>query len=185
TITIPTNGLWTFGVNSDDGFRCEIGTNLFEFPAPRGSADTLATFNLAAGRYPVRLVFYECNGGASLEFFAAPGSNATFNAAFRLVGDTSAGGLEVRSSSADRPTFLSPPVSARPRLVSNTVFVGDRLTAPVGEVGNAPDTNYLAGFIRESEGNLFQPTAYADPFAAGFAAANLGAIIPVNAVPGK
>src|SRR5262249_45462987 len=64
TLTIPSSGLWTFGVNSDDGFRCVIGTNTFSYPPPRGPADTLATFNLSAGSYPVRLVFYECGGGA-------------------------------------------------------------------------------------------------------------------------
>src|SRR4030095_4540610 len=61
----------------------------------------------------------------------------------------------------------------------------DRITAPVGEIGNAPDTNYLAGFIRVSEGDLYHPRAYVDPFVGGFEAANRGAIIPVNAVPGK
>ena len=37
TITIPSSGPWTFGVNSDDGFRCQIGTHTFEFPASRGA----------------------------------------------------------------------------------------------------------------------------------------------------
>src|SRR5262249_5968977 len=97
TLTIPTSGSWTFGVNSDDGFRCDIGNNTFSYPAPRGPGDTFATFNLAAGNYPVRLVFYECGGGAELEFFAAPGSYSSFNAAFRLVGNTAGGGPGVKS----------------------------------------------------------------------------------------
>jgi hypothetical protein len=45
TLTIPLSGLWTFGVNSDDGFRCQIGTNVFSYPAPRSPGDTFATFN--------------------------------------------------------------------------------------------------------------------------------------------
>lgn len=183
-VLIPTSGLWTFGVNSDDGFRCEIGTNSFEFPLPRGPADTLATFNLAAGRYPMRLVFFEYGGGAALEFFAAAGSHAGFNAAFRLVGDTASGGLAVRSAPVGS-SFTVPVVAARPRVISTTVDVGARITAPVGEIGNAPDTNYLAGFIRVSEGDRYHPGAYVDPFTAGFEAANRGAIIPVNAGPGK
>jgi len=98
TLTIPSSGFWTFGVNSDDGFRCVIGTNTFSYPPPRGPGDTLATFNLAAGSYAVRLVFYECGGGSELEFFAASGSWGAFNASvFRLVGDTANGGLAVRS----------------------------------------------------------------------------------------
>jgi len=178
TLLIPTSGSWTFGVNSDDGFRCVIGTNMFQFAAPRGASDTFATFNLAAGRYPVRLIFYECNGGAELEFFAASGSYTQFNAGFRLVGDIARGGLAVR---APVPAL----VSVRPRVINTTVSVGARITAPVGEIGNAPDTNYLAGFIRVSEGDRYHPGAYVDPFVAGFEAANRGAIIPVNAGPGK
>ena len=97
TITIPSAGSWTFGVNSDDGFRVTIGTNLLSYPAPRGPGDSFATFNLAAGDYPVRLVFYECGGGAEVEFFAAAGAYSTFTTAFRLVGDTANGGLAVKS----------------------------------------------------------------------------------------
>jgi len=80
--------------------------------------------------------------------------------------------------------FDWPDESTRPRVISSTIFVGDRITAPVGEIGNAPNTNYLAGFIRQSEGDHYYPGAYADPFTAGFEDANRGAIIPVNAVPG-
>ncbi|HKX63195.1 MAG TPA: hypothetical protein VJS65_15145, partial [Verrucomicrobiae bacterium] len=82
-------------------------------------------------------------------------------------------------------TFNWPDAAVRPRVISAPVFVGTRITAPVGETGNAPDTNYLAGFIRESEGNLYHPTAYVDPFVSGFDAANRGAIIPVNSIPGS
>jgi hypothetical protein len=94
-ITIPATGNWTFGVNSDDGFRVDLGTNSFSYPAPRGAGDTLATFYLKAGDYPVRLVFYECGGGSEVEFFAAQGAYSSFNAAFRLVGDS--GGLAVKT----------------------------------------------------------------------------------------
>jgi hypothetical protein len=96
-LTIPTTGAWTFGVNSDDGFRCTIGANIFEYPPPRGPGDTFATFTLSAGEYPVRLVFYECGGGAEVEFFAASGTHSSFNANFRLVGNTAGGGLAVKS----------------------------------------------------------------------------------------
>jgi hypothetical protein len=94
-LTIPATGNWTFGVNSDDGFRVTIGDNVLEYPSPRGPADTLSTFALAAGDYPLRLVFYECGGGSELEFFAAQGAFTAFGAGFQLVGAT--GGLPVRS----------------------------------------------------------------------------------------
>ncbi|HXJ72401.1 MAG TPA: hypothetical protein VNM37_06095, partial [Candidatus Dormibacteraeota bacterium] len=73
----------------------------------------------------------------------------------------------------------------RPRAVSATVFVGDRILAPDGELGGGLDTNYLAGYIQSSQGDYYHPAAYRNPFVTGFDLANSGAIIPVNAVPGK
>lgn len=96
-LTIPVSGNYTFGVNSDDGFTATIGGNVFEYPSPRGPSDTLATFFLAAGEHSIRVVFYECGGGAGVEFFAAAGVYSGFDAAFRLVGDTAGGGLAVKS----------------------------------------------------------------------------------------
>jgi hypothetical protein len=71
-----------------------------------------------------------------------------------------------------------------PRVEDRTVAVGDRILAPAGETG-ADGGEYLAGYIRQSAGTAFHPGAYLDPFAAGFEAANRGAIIPVNAAPGN
>jgi len=70
-----------------------------------------------------------------------------------------------------------------PRIDVRTVDVGQRVLAPSGEIGGAGSTNYLAGFIRS--GRSYHPGAYKNPFAAGFEAANQGAIIPVNAIPGS
>lgn len=99
TITFPSAGPWTFGVNSDDGFQLTIGAFSIAYPNPRGPADTLGVFNVpAAGDYPLRLVFYERGGGSGLELFAARGERSGWNATdFRLVGDTANGGLAVRS----------------------------------------------------------------------------------------
>jgi hypothetical protein len=98
TVTIPTAGNWTFGVNSDDGFKLTVGSFTVSFPDPRGPADTLQTFNFPqAGDYALRLVFYERGGGSEVELFAASGSYAAWGANFRLVGDTANGGLAVRS----------------------------------------------------------------------------------------
>ncbi|RME94692.1 MAG: hypothetical protein D6766_05145, partial [Verrucomicrobia bacterium] len=70
-----------------------------------------------------------------------------------------------------------------PRVVTATVEVGRRITAPEGEPGATGE--YLAGHINMAAGTLFDPTAYVDPLAEGFAAANQGAIIPVNAIPNQ
>ena len=87
------------------------------------------------------------------------------------------------------PVALAPPdqslwsdVFSAPRLVEQTVNVGERIRPPTGEPGSGDA--YLAGYINQSQGNLFNPGAYVNPFGSGFAAANRGAIIPVNAVPG-
>ena len=97
-ITIPMAGDWSFGVNSDDGFRLTVGSFTTLFDGGRGASDTIATFNFAtAGEYPIRLVMFERAGGSSVETFAIQGAVTTWNANFHLVGDTASGGLAVRS----------------------------------------------------------------------------------------
>ncbi len=72
-----------------------------------------------------------------------------------------------------------------PRVIQETVKVGDRINAPTGEDGSTAGSDYLAGYINQDIGTSFNPGAYLDPFTEGFEAANLGAIIPVNAIPGQ
>ncbi|MGV3772152.1 MAG: LamG-like jellyroll fold domain-containing protein, partial [Verrucomicrobiales bacterium] len=102
-VTIPTAGKWTFGVNSDDGFRLTIGSFTSEFNASRGASDTLGGYNFSApGVYPIRLIYFQGSGGRSVEAFAAPGSFGSFsdgNGTFRLIGDVASGGLMVNSTS--------------------------------------------------------------------------------------
>ena len=127
-VTIPSSGTWTFGVNSDDGFSVTLGTNTFSHPSPRGPGDTFATFTLAAGELPVRLVFYECGGGSEVEFFAAKGTSSAFNSNFRLVGDTAAGGLAVKSapvgsSGNDFGPFIATDIQSRMLNRSSSAYI--------------------------------------------------------------
>jgi len=79
--------------------------------------------------------------------------------------------------------LVSSDLFSEPYVVSQTANVGDQIMAPAGELG---DTGaYWAGYILQSSGISFNPRAYVDPFASGFDQANLGAIIPVNAIPGQ
>ena len=114
-IQIPTAGLYTFGVNSDDGFRLRLtdGEQTFQsqFDGFRGASDTLATFNLNAGSYDVELLMFEATVGAHVEFFAAPGNRTTFDDSFRLVGDTAGGGLAVTHTPEFNP-FVQTDVTA-------------------------------------------------------------------------
>ena len=97
-IIIPAAGTWTFGVNSDDGFKLDLtgagGPFSCTYDSIRGPSDTFGVFGIPApGIYDVRLVMYQNYGGAGLEFFAAQGNYSTFSDAFHLVGDVAAGGL--------------------------------------------------------------------------------------------
>ncbi|HYE32573.1 MAG TPA: hypothetical protein VEH27_14180, partial [Methylomirabilota bacterium] len=71
-----------------------------------------------------------------------------------------------------------------PRVVRAKVKVGQRIEAPTGEAGSTAGAPYVAGHVRQPAGNSFNPYAYVDPFT-NATLANLGAIIPVNAIPGS
>ena len=82
-------------------------------------------------------------------------------------------------------TVVWPDPTQAPRVVNQTVVVGQRIVAPSGEPGSLAEDPYLAGYIREEQGNSFDVGSYKDPFVAGFDAAAKGSIIPVNAIPGR
>jgi hypothetical protein len=97
-IIIPSAGTYTFGVNSDDGFRLTLtgasGTFTSYYPDLRGTSDTFGVFDIGTpGIYDVRLIMYENYGGSCLEFFAARGNYSTFTDDFHLVGDYAHGGI--------------------------------------------------------------------------------------------
>ncbi len=81
-------------------------------------------------------------------------------------------------------TFVWPDEMTAPRVVNQTVAVGERINPPAGEPGSTAGQAYLAGYLNEAIGRSFHPDAYQNPFTKGFDAANTGAIIPVNAIPG-
>jgi hypothetical protein len=98
TITIPTSGIWTFGVNAADGSRLLVNsTQVISDNTVHEAADRFGQINLNAGVYPIELVSFERTGGEGLELFAAPGSFTTFGPDFRLVGDIANGGLAVQT----------------------------------------------------------------------------------------
>ena len=97
-VTIPSAGMWTFAVSSDDGYRLEIGSFVAEFPTGRGIDTDLVTFDFpSAGEYDFRFVFFELIGSSGFELSAAPGEKTEFDSDFKLLGDTATGGLAVRS----------------------------------------------------------------------------------------
>ena len=79
---------------------------------------------------------------------------------------------------------ISFPVSTEaPRLVSETVYVGSRISAPSNELGSGADEEYIAGKI--ISGTSYHEGAYVDPVNFSFSESNKGAIIPVNSIPNK
>jgi hypothetical protein len=80
-------GVYSFSVNSDDGFRVSPATSVLdprnsitlgEFSGGRGSSDTIFRFRvLEAGLYPFRLIWEQGGGGGNLEFYAQ-GAGAVF-----------------------------------------------------------------------------------------------------------
>jgi hypothetical protein len=88
-------GLWTFGINADDGTRVRIdGTTVINDDVQSAPHDALGQRTLTAGTHTVELTFFERGGGSEVEFFAAKGAHTAFeNEFFRLVGDSAAGGI--------------------------------------------------------------------------------------------
>jgi len=130
TIMVPTAGNWSFGVNSDDGFRLTLSRGgvdyVSEYPWPRGPSDTISTFNLpSAGEYTATLIMYERAGGASVELFAAPGTLGSWNSNdFDLVGDVANGGLASLISVPSGPSSpLRTDISASMRNVNSSAYV--------------------------------------------------------------
>ncbi|MCU0751315.1 MAG: chitobiase/beta-hexosaminidase C-terminal domain-containing protein, partial [Akkermansiaceae bacterium] len=101
-LTIPTAGVYTFGINSDDGSRLRIGSTVVIYDDTyHGPEDRFGTISLTAGQHSFEVIMFEGGGGDSVEFFAAPGNLSAFNPAlFRLVGDTANGGLSARTALA-------------------------------------------------------------------------------------
>lgn len=81
-VELKAGQLYRMGVNSDDGFRVTVGLNardvfamtLGSFNGGRGAADTLFDFMVETdGIYPMRLLWFEGTGGASVEWFTVNG----------------------------------------------------------------------------------------------------------------
>ena len=79
----------------------------------------------------------------------------------------------IYTQSADSPGYKEPDQGAA---INTNVTVGSRIERPSADYS-------LAGAI--TSGTNYQASAYVNPYASGAAAAEKGAIIPVNAVPGS
>ncbi|MFB3788980.1 MAG: lamin tail domain-containing protein [bacterium] len=96
-VMIPSDGTWTFGINSDDGARLRIdGRDVIVDDTLHGPQDVFGIVNLTTGPHEIELVYFERGGGAELELFAAAGEHTDVeDGGFRLVGDAAGGGLSL------------------------------------------------------------------------------------------
>jgi hypothetical protein len=77
-LRFDTAGHYRFGVNSDDGFKLQVGTPgqtngtvIFTIDVGKGASDIPFSFGVPQpGLYPMRLVYYNGGGGATLEYFS-------------------------------------------------------------------------------------------------------------------
>ena len=68
TITLPSGGNWIFTLGSDDGSRLTInGTVVVLHDGPHGFSNKTGTITLAAGTYPIEVVFFENGGNHGLQ----------------------------------------------------------------------------------------------------------------------
>jgi len=151
TITIASGGTYSFGVNSDEGCRLSInGTALITDDSLHSATDHVAQLALAAGTYPLELIYFERFGGEAVELFAAAGSHPAFDSSFRLIGDTANGGLAVQTVVGGNPVpgftvFQAVAVNADIYSLARATDLLDGVVYPQRAVRTvvAPTINYL------------------------------------------
>ncbi|MEX2187246.1 MAG: LamG-like jellyroll fold domain-containing protein [Pirellulales bacterium] len=106
-VQIPTDGMYTFGVDGDDGQRLKLaGANFkviggsgvdslfkgdtFGVEGDTGDAYSVASTFLTAGSHQIQVIGYERGGGAFNEAFAAVGETTNIND-FRGIGHQASG----------------------------------------------------------------------------------------------
>jgi hypothetical protein len=165
-MTVPAAGVWTFGVNSDDGFQFQVRnvggatwTTVCSFDGGRGAADTLGTYSFAAaGDYEVRVMIFEGGGGSAGEAFAKQGNWVAWDAGFKLVGDTVSGGLAVKSV----------PIGAGGSGYSPHIGAGSNLKAAMFDAVPKKSSAYVRYTFTNPGGlaSLTMPIRYDDGFVA-------------------
>jgi len=135
-VRVPKAGLYTFGFNSDDGFKTTAGNDAADsvylggFNGGRGASTTAFTVLFeAAGDYPMRSIWYEGGGGANLEWFTISPNKA-------LLNDTGNGGLAtfaVKPELATSVTAVSPAPGGAP-------FPNENISVTIADGSASVDT---------------------------------------------
>jgi len=160
---------YTFSITGDDGVRVYVnGIKVAEGWVSQGMTEYSGSIALQAGNlYPITVEYFQNTGGAGLQL--------------RWSSASTAKAIIPRTQLYGPYDKVYSPVL--PRVVREGVLVGQRILPPVGELGR--EGTYLAGHVHLATGTSVAADAYIDPLTDGFAAANQGAIIPINAIPGQ
>ncbi|MBM4112429.1 MAG: hypothetical protein FJ253_03495 [Phycisphaerae bacterium] len=78
-VSVPSNGLYTFYLNSDDGSRLLVdGNEIIDNDGLHGMVEKSGIAPLAEGRHAIRVEFFEAGGGAGcILSFSGPGISKT------------------------------------------------------------------------------------------------------------
>lgn len=177
-------GVHRFGVNSDDGFVLAVGVEgrdvlrvpVGRFDGGRGSADSLFSVLVETnGVYSFRLLWYEGNGGANVEFFsvdAATGAKIPINDRTNSLAVTAS----QRVTAPARPFVIA--ISPLPRAVRvpvnavidgiitngatavNTNTIQVRLDGQLIPLTSITDSGNTVRFVADPPGNLAGTTQY-------------------------
>ena len=167
-LQFPAAGVYTLGVNSDDGFRVSAASLnpkdrfssliVGQFDGTRGSGDTTFAVSVTqAGIYPFRLIYWQAGGGASVSWFSVITNSSSTN--FVLINDsTTAGAITAYATAKIAPpyigTFVSGPAGFSITLQDDVTAVatgsvqvklnGTAVTVGVSKSGSITTVNYNA-----------------------------------------
>jgi hypothetical protein len=172
-IEFPEAGIYTMGVNSDDGFgvwatginpKDRLSANAFavgQYDGTRGSGDTLFQLSISkAGIYPFRLLYLQAGGGANVSWFSVITNSDSTN--FVLINDLStAGALKSYSTAKIAPPYASSFVHSPAgftftiqddltSLVASSLKVtlnGANLTVATSKAGSVTTVSYAAATL--------------------------------------
>ena len=163
-LVIPSDGQYTFGLNTDDGARLTIdGINIIVDNVRSPPHDSpYATVLLSAGLHPIVWTWYNeaggnNGGGAEGEIFAAPGVYSGFDSSFQLVGSApgllvaqtySTPVLVVQTNRTPTTNEITPQLAALPTTSQLLAYHGGIFTTNLASVDpNQPTIVLTHGWI--------------------------------------
>ena len=163
TVQVPRSGNWSFDVCSDDGFTASLSRLdrrwSWESRGTRGYQHSTASFNLEAGSYEVKLVYFQNGGGYACDFSAAEGQFTGFDLGkFNLVGTAESGIVHAGALGAEVAADV------RDEMVGKSKTLDWRTTFTMDEAPGEGDAfhllvRYADGFTAKLNGEIVASAA--------------------------